>query len=288
MMSAVLKLVQGSPEWHEYRQSMRNASETAAVLGISPWVTPYQLWMIKTGRSTQAVTPPMQHGTKMEPEARAAYETHTGNLMQPLVLQDGPYSASLDGINLDGDLIVEIKCPFRGKASPLWKEASEGRVQGHYAAQVQHQLMVAGASTAHFWVYAEGEGMLIMLKRDEELMSLIREGWDDFAQYLDTDSPPPLTEADSAQRTDQAWADAAKTYLEAKTKADAADTVLEQARKALVGLLRHPRESGEGVNVVRLWKAGNVDYKRVPELKGVNLDRYRGQGREEVRVTVVK
>jgi putative phage-type endonuclease len=99
-------------------------------------MTPYQLWMIKTGRSTQGVTPPMQHGTKLEPEARAAYETHTGNLMQPLVLSEGAYSASLDGINLKGDLIVEIKCPFRGKTSPLWKEASEGRVPGHYNAQV--------------------------------------------------------------------------------------------------------------------------------------------------------
>jgi putative phage-type endonuclease len=288
MMSAVLKLVQGSPEWHEYRQSMRNASETAAVLGISPWLTPYQLWMVKTGRSTQAVTPPMQHGTKLEPEARAAYETHTGNLMQPLVLNEGPYSASLDGINLKGDLIVEIKCPFRGKTSPLWKEATEGRVPGHYNAQIQHQFMVSGASTAHFWVYVEGEGMLITLKRDEELMSLIREAWDDFQQYLDADTPPPLTEADSAQRTDAAWAEAAKAYLEAKQAADKTDTALEAARKALVGLLRHPRESGEGVNVVKLWKAGNVDYKQIPELRGVNVDRYRGKGREEVRVTVVK
>jgi hypothetical protein len=42
------------------------------------------------------------------------------------------------------------------------------------------------------------------------------------------------------------------------------------------------------VNVVKLWKAGNVDYKAIPQLKGVNLDRYRGKGREEVRVTVVK
>jgi len=287
-MSAVLKLVQGSPEWLDYRQTMRNASETAAVLGISPWLTPYGLWLIKTGRSTQAVTPPMQHGTKLEPEARAAYETHTGNLMQPLVLQDGSYSASLDGINLAGDLICEIKCPFRGKASPLWKEATEGRVPGHYAAQVQHQLMVAGASTANFWCYAEGEGVLITLHRDEELMSLIREAWDDFQQYLDSDSPPPLTDADSAQRTDAPWAEAAKVYLEAKATADAADTALEAARKALVGLLRHPRESGEGVNVVKLWKAGSVDYKAIPELRGVNLDRYRGKDREEVRVTVVR
>jgi hypothetical protein len=100
--------------------------------------------------------------------------------------------------------------------------------------------MVAGASTAHFWVYAEGEGMLITVRRDEEMMSLIREGWDDFQQYLDTDSPPPLTEADSAQRADAAWAEAAKAYLEAKLAADIADATLEAARKALVGLLRHP------------------------------------------------
>ena len=288
MMSAVLKLVQGSPEWHAYRQTMRNASESPAVLGISPWMTPYQLWLVKTGRSTQATNEAMIHGTHLEPEARAAYETHTGNLMQPLVLNDGPYSASLDGINLAGDLIVEIKCPFRGKSSPLWRDANEGRVPGHYNAQVQHQLMVAGAGSAHFWVYAAGEGMLITVKRDEEVMSLICEAWDDFQQYLDTDSPPPLTDADSAQRSDAAWASAAQEYLAAKAQADAADTALDGARKTLVGLLRHPRESGEGVNVVKLWKVGSVDYKKVPELKGVNLDRYRGQGREEIRVTVVK
>lgn len=285
-MSAVLKLVQGSPEWHAYRQEMRNASETSAVLGISPWLTPYGLWLIKTGRSRQATTEAMAHGTKLEPEARAAYEEHTSQIMNPLVLQDGAYSASLDGINLAGDLICEIKCPFRGKQSVLWREAVEGRIPGHYNAQVQHQLMVAGAAVAHFWVYAEGEGLLLTVRRDDELMSLIREAWDDFQQYLDSDSPPPLTDADSAQREDAPWAKAAADYLEAKRLADAADGRLDEARKALVGLSRHPRETGAGVSVVRLWKPGNVDYKRIPELRGVSLDRYRGQGREEVRVTV--
>lgn len=120
--------------------------------------------------------------------------------------------------------------------------------------------------------------VLITLRRDEEVMSLIRDAWDDFQQYLDTDSPPPLTDADSQQREDAAWSQAAQAYLEAKRQADAADEALEAARKALVGLLRHPRESGVGVNVVRMWKAGSVDYKRVPELKGVNLDRYGGKG----------
>jgi putative phage-type endonuclease len=107
-MSAILKLVQGSAEWHAHRAQFRNTSESAAVMGLSPFQTPYKLWMVRTGRTTVPATAPMQHGSQMEPRARAAYEKKTGLVMQPLVLTDGAYSASLDGITLEGDLIVEI------------------------------------------------------------------------------------------------------------------------------------------------------------------------------------
>ena len=36
-MSTIVKLVQGSAEWDEHRRKYRNASETPAVLGVSPW-----------------------------------------------------------------------------------------------------------------------------------------------------------------------------------------------------------------------------------------------------------
>ncbi len=287
-MSAVLKLIQGSQEWLDYRRTMRNASETPAVLGISPWVTPYQLWLIKTGRSTQAVTQAMTHGTQLEPQARAAYEAQTGHVMNPLVMQDGLYSASLDGITLAGDLLAEIKCPFRGRQSKLWREVKEGTVPAYYAAQIQHQMMVSGAAEAHLWVYVEGEGLLLTLRRDEATMEAIRGAWDTFSLYLAGDNPPPLSEADSVQRDDPAWSEAATAFVTAKRSADSADEALEAARQRLVDLARHPRETGGGVSVVRLWKAGAVDYKRIPELKEVDLDRYRGKGREEVRVTVAK
>ena len=48
----------------------------------------------------------------------------------------------------------------------------------------------------------------------------------------------------------------------------------------------HPKETGAGVTVTRLWKTGGVDYKKVVELRGVDLERYRGKAREEVRVVV--
>jgi hypothetical protein len=40
------------------------------------------------------------------------------------------------------------------------------------------------------------------------------------------------------------------------------------------------------VSVTRFWKAGNVDYKKVVELKGIDLEAYRGTAREEVRLSV--
>ncbi len=286
-MSTIIQLVQGSKEWLTYRMGMFNASETAAMLGISPWTTPYQLWLLKTGRKQQAVNTAMQHGTALEPAARTAYEVQSGHVMQPLVLQDGPYSASLDGITLEGDLIVEIKCPLQGTRSDLWQVVAAGQVPEHYMFQVQHQLMVSGARLAHLWVFDGAQGLLCPIAPDEAAIVRIRQGWEQFQTYLDTDTPPPLTDADTVIREDIEWTQAALAFSEAKRLADLADAALAHAREAMVSLADHPREQGSGVTVTRYWKAGNVDYKKIPLLKGLDLSLFRGNAKEEVRVTLI-
>ncbi len=286
-MNAIMKLVQGSEEWLAYRMGMRNASESAAVMGISPWTTPYQLWLQKTGRSVQETTPAMAHGTRMEPQARAAYEDQTGHVMQPLVMQGGLYSASLDGITLEGDLILEVKAPFRLKQSTLWTEVAAGQVPRHYTVQIQHQLMVSKAMTAHLWVYADGDGLLISIERDEAMMAAIREAWEAYQQYLDGDTPPPLGDKDTKTRSDAAWREAAESFRGWKSVMDEASAKADAAKAVLIGLTDHPREAGYGVSVTRYWKAGNIDYKRLPALAGVDLELYRGAMREEVRVSIV-
>lgn len=153
MKAKIINLPQGSNEWHQHRLHHRNASETAIVMGVSPWMTPFELWELRTDRRTQSVNAAMHRGTQLEPEARAAYEATTGHVMQPLVLVDGEYSASLDGMTLDGKLVVEIKCPFRGQHSKLWQHALAGEIPTHYGWQIQHQLMVSKAEIANFYVY---------------------------------------------------------------------------------------------------------------------------------------
>src|SRR5208282_2589365 len=145
----IARMLQGSPEWHEHRRRYRNAPETPVVLGQSP----YQLWQLKLGLTEQEVTPAMRRGSELEPLARAAYELQTGRVMQPLVVVDGEYGSSLDGITLAGDRLLEIKCPVKGRDSTLWKTVEAGRLPKHYEYQVAHQLMVTRAGLADVYIF---------------------------------------------------------------------------------------------------------------------------------------
>ena len=105
---------------------------------------------------------------------------------------------------------------------------------------------------------------------------------------IKTDTPPELTERDKVVRKDLAWLAAAEVYLDLKRQAESLNALFDEAKEKLVGLVSHPSESGAGVTVTQFWKQGSVDYKKVPELTAVDLEAYRGKGREEVRVAVVK
>lgn len=286
-MNTLLKMKQGSPEWHEHRAKYRNASETPAVMGLSPWMTPYELWLVKTGRKVIEETVAMRHGTEMEPAARAAFEDATGLIMQPQVMVDGLYSASLDGITLVSDSIVEIKCPFKGQISELWQTVKAGNVPEHYRLQIQHQLMVSGATLAYLWVWDGAQGLSTLIEPDDNTFEAIRAAWDAFQPYLDNDTPPPLTDQDTRERSDPAWKEAAESYRGWKSVVDEAQAKADAAKDKLVELATHSRESGCGVSVTRFWKVGAVDYKKIPELQGVDLEQHRGKLREEVRVNVL-
>ncbi|WP_053076607.1 lambda-exonuclease family protein [Caenimonas sp. SL110] len=265
----IIRLLQGSDDWHRHRILYRNASEAAAVMGLSPWQTPYQLWEIKTGRRVQEQTFPMLRGIELEPLARQAYEAETGRIMEPAVMVDGDYSASLDGITFDLERILEVKCPLKGRESETWKLAEKGLLEPHYEVQVQHQLMVSGAGHCDFYVFDGKTGVTVEVSPSEETFGSIRQAWDEFWKFVVSDTPPPITERDTVMREDLAWREAAERYVLAKESAENAVELAEKAKERLVTLANHNREQGFGVAVCRFWK-GKVNSK------------------EEVRVTVLK
>ena len=102
------------------------------------------------------------------------------------------------------------------------------------------------------------------------------------------DVAPGLAESDTRRSEDEAWTTAASAYFKAKREADAASAELDQAKAALLRLTAGPMERGGGVQVTRFWKTRNVDYKRIPELAGLDLHAYRGPSREEVGISISK
>src|SRR5438034_6127340 len=229
---------------------------------VEPLLTPYQLWQHRLGLTEPVVTPTMLRGTELEPAARAAYEARTGLVMQPLVLVDGEYSASLDGLTLGGERIVEIKCPVKGRDSTLWKTVEAGRLPEHYQWQVQHQLMVTKADVADVFVFDGTEGIQLEVAPDPNAWPQIHTAWDAFMRCVTDAQAPPLTARDTRVRDDSEWLSAAAAYLELRTACDALGSQLDEARTRLLDLADHAKEQGGGVSVTRQWKRGHVDYKR--------------------------
>ncbi|WP_197477384.1 YqaJ viral recombinase family protein, partial [Alcanivorax sp. HI0044] len=72
-------------DWLKIRKQGIGASDAAAAVGISPYQSPLELWMIKTGRDGLFPAPdpddiqsPLSWGTLLEPQVAEAYAKITG------------------------------------------------------------------------------------------------------------------------------------------------------------------------------------------------------------------
>src|SRR5689334_6309347 len=137
-------LLQNTSEWLEMRRNKIGASDAPVIMGVSPWKTPFQLWEEKLGIGKEKeTTASMRRGIDMEEEARQKFEELTGHIVFPKVMFHPDYEylmASLDGIDMDHKVAVEIKCPGREDHEC----AMDGVVPEKYKPQLQHQLEVTG------------------------------------------------------------------------------------------------------------------------------------------------
>lgn len=181
---------QSGPIWQQWRQAGIGASDAPIIMGVSPYKTPQELWLEKTGRR-----PPFagnwatERGTRLEPIARHHYEAVTGQIVQPHCREhpDLPWMrASLDGISFEGDLILEIKCPGRADHA----QALDGQIPPKYWPQIQHQLAVTGAGICHYWSFDGEKGALVAARPDREYIAALIERERVFWNCVQEDKEP--------------------------------------------------------------------------------------------------
>lgn len=87
--------------------------------------------------------------------------------------------------------------------------------------------------------------------------------------------------------TVETWDSLADQYKHAKRELEQAETLLESIKTKLISLMNGDKREGNGLKIVRQECKGNVDYKRVPELLGVDLDEYRKPSYHKFVVTCI-
>jgi putative phage-type endonuclease len=285
-MPRIERLKQNTPEWHRWRLQGIGASDAPVVMGDAPFRTRRYLWSVKTGLARESgVGPAARRGRALEYAARIAYERHTGIQMEPLCLvHDGLQwmRASLDGLSFDGAIVLEIKCPWGNRDQAALRE---GKVPAHYYAQVQHQLEVSGAEELHYWSFDGKAGTLVTVRHDREYVAKLLETETAFwLRVLEQHWPD---EGDELNRSsDLQWRNAASRYRTARLKLDRAILEERYAREEIEKLATARRTYGCGAEVLRGMRRGAIDYARIPELRGVDLEPYRKQPVEVVRINL--
>jgi putative phage-type endonuclease len=151
-------------------------------MGISPFKTYEDLMNEKNHGFEQHVNQYMQRGIDLEPIALKAFESETGLLMFPCVgeHENGWMAASFDGMTLEEDVILEIKCAGK-KDHQL---ALDGIIPTKYVPQLQHQLYVCGLSVVFYYSFDGQTGKIIEVKRDDAYIEIMIEKEKQFWESL--------------------------------------------------------------------------------------------------------
>lgn len=147
-------VTQGSADWLSLRAKHFTASELSAAAGKSKYQSRQSLIKAKATGLIEEVSPATQRlfdaGHAAEAAARPIVESMLGEDLFPVTMSceiDGlPLLASLDGITMLGDSIWENKLLNES----LKFSIQQGKLDDHYALQIEQQLLVSGAERCYF------------------------------------------------------------------------------------------------------------------------------------------
>ena len=192
--------------WQEERRQYLGASDTAAALGHSKWVSPYSLWLTKLGHKQPTLT--------TEP-------MHWGNQHEPLIIQEGARLNSLEVLATQVSFVhprvefmrCHVDATVRGSA---WIEAKQ--VSGfqetdwdrddppmEYHIQIAHTFACTGYLECYLIALFGGNHLRTWrIKRDEQFVSAVEhqaEQW--WREHIIEGNEPAMTGHDDCKRSIQ-------------------------------------------------------------------------------------
>lgn len=264
--------IQGSSEWLALRKKKITATDASVIMGASHWKTKIQLYYEKKSNTPPApANDRMQRGIDLEPIARDLFTIKTGIHVEPKVVVKDWAMASLDGISACGNYLVEIKCP--GEKDHAF--AVSGKVPDHYYPQLQHQMWICDLEQMYYFSFDGADGVLVTVDRDYIYCGKMIDEEMKFYECLVNNIPPEPVEGDYIERNDDLWQQCAIRWKSVNESMKRLEKEEEDLRKQLIFLSGESNTKGAGISLCQVTRKGTVDYAKIPELKHVDLDKYR-------------
>lgn len=181
-------------DWLGVRRTGLGGSDAAAVVGLSRWTSPLELWLDKTGRNTgdDEAGEAALWGTLLEPVVRdeVARRRDIEIVTAPFVLAHEHRRWQM--VNLDGD-IPSLDAIYEGKTASVYlaDDWADDQIPEAYILQVQHALAVTGRARALCGVLIGGQKLEVRsVERDQELIDTLIGLEAEFWSLVESDTPP--------------------------------------------------------------------------------------------------
>ena len=271
---------QRSEEWFEARKSLDVTGSTiGAILGNSPFMKREDVIRAKVrerhGAEKEFIgNAATDWGQENEGNALAAFE----NLFGHIVLEDGlkvHESLHFIGYSPDGivnDRLLEIKCPYSKKIPD--------EVPQHYIDQVQLGMEVYGLNETFFFYWTPDFSSCNTIKRDKDYFNdVIKPAALEFRQELNDEmsNPNHLEPLVQDFTGDPGWKILAEKYEQAQLALAKATAEHKEIKDKIISFAGDKSSTGHGLTATKVMRKGNVNYAKVPQLEGVDLEQYRGK-----------
>lgn len=196
-----------SPEWYEARREAIAASEIAAVLGLSPWTSPFDLWWEKrTGTDSQAENAAMRRGRRyealiLEDFADEHPELHLGQSLTLRSIERPWQVATPDGLAYEQPFahaapdedrqpvgVIEAKTGQRSE----WGEPGTDDIPVHYRCQALWQMDTVGVGVAYLPVMFGDTYAEYVVEYDETDVKVMRDAAEVFLASVREDRMPDV------------------------------------------------------------------------------------------------
>ena len=194
-------------DWLTARNRGIGGSDAAVAVGLSPYKSPLELWLEKTGRKPAddlSANDAVFWGITLEAIIANVYAERTGAKVRRVnsILQHPKYPFMLVNLDrvvahpTDGNGLLEVKTAGLRSAAYWVEGVPEG-----YQCQVLHQLAVTGKTWADVAVLIGGNDFRIYrIERDEAKIEALIQLEQTFWQHVLEDTPPSCDGSESSSR----------------------------------------------------------------------------------------